>query len=324
MASTQVLERESKKPTPRLEPEARIKVGLKSSTKEALAGYAFLLPNLIGFLAFTSIPVFASFALAFFKWDLLSPPVYVGMENFSQLMKDTYFYQYCWNTIYLMIGIPIGMLGSLAIAMSMNAKIKGIVFFRTAYFLPTISSGVAIFVLWRLIYNPDFGLFNFMIRSFGDLLNIPLNGPNWLTDEAWAKPALIIMGLWQTIGGHNMILYLAALQGIPRDLYEAADIDGANGWAKFLHITWPMISPTTFFIAIMSIIGGFQSGFDAAFIMTGGGPNGSTTTIMYYIYNNAFQWFNMGYAAAISWFLFVVIFIFTIFYWRVGGKTVHY
>ncbi|MDD5085787.1 MAG: sugar ABC transporter permease, partial [Candidatus Omnitrophica bacterium] len=130
--------------------------------------------------------------------------------------------------------------------------------------------------------------------------------------------------VWQSIGGHNMILYLAALQGIPRELYEAADIDGASEWQKFWAVTWPQISPTTFFIAIMSIIGGFQSGFDAAYIMTGGGPNGSTTTIMYYIYNNAFQWFNMGYAAAIAWFLFLIIFIFTLLYWKVGGKLVHY
>ncbi len=308
----------------RIEKNRKIKTGLKNSTKEAIAGYLFLLPNLTGFLIFTSLPVVASLLLSFVKWDLLLPPAFVGLKNFIDLFHDRFFWKFCWNTIYMMMGIPLGMMGSLIVAVAMNQKIKGIVFFRTTFFLPTICSGVAIFILWRLIYNPDFGFFNLAIRKFGDLIHVPLEGPNWLTDEKWAKPALIIMGLWQGIGGHNMILYLASLQGIPRDLYEAADIDGANGWQKFWAVTWPMISPTTFFIAIMSIIGGFQAGFDAAFIMTGGGPSGSTTTIMYYIYNNAFQWFNMGYAAAISWFLFVVIFIMTLFYWRVVGKSVHY
>lgn len=297
---------------------------LKSTTKESIAGYGFLMPNFVGFLAFTSIPVVASLFLSFVKWDLLSTPTFVGLDNFIELMKDRFFWKYCWNTVYLMMGIPIGMMGSLMIALAMNQRIKGIVFYRTTFFLPTICSGVAIFVLWRLIYNPDFGFFNAIIAKFGDLVHLPLKGPNWLTDEKWAKPALIIMGLWQTMGGYNMILYLAALQGIPRDLYEAADIDGANNWQKFWAVTWPMISPTTFFIAIMSVIGGFQAGFDAAYIMTGGGPNGSTTTIMYYIYNNAFQWFNMGYAAAIAWFLFIVIFMFTLLLWRYGGKVVHY
>ena len=206
----------------------------------------------------------------------------------------------------------------------MNQKIKGIVIFRATYFLPTICSGVAIFVLWMQIYNADYGYFNLMINKIGEVLHLNLRGPNWLTDETWAKPALIIMGTWQQIGGPNMILYLAGLQGIPSQLYEAASMDGANAWQKFWAVTWPMISPTTFFIVVMGIIGGFQSGFDAAYVMTGGGPNGSTTTIMYYIYNNAFVWQNMGYAAAISWFLFVIIFVLTMLNLKMQGKTVHY
>lgn len=301
-----------------------VKRELKSTTKEAIAAYLFLMPNFVGFLVFTSIPVVVSFLLGFVSWDLLSPPEWVGFHNFNALFHDSYFWKYCWNTLYLMLGIPLSMMGSLIIALAMNQKIKGIVFFRTTFFLPTICSGVAIFVLWRLIYNPDFGFFNVMIAKLGDVVGIPLQGPNWLMDENWAKPALIIMGLWQSIGGQNMILYLAALQGIPKDLYEAAAIDGANSWQKFWAVTWPHLTPTTFFIAVMSIIGGFQSGFDAAYIMTGGGPHGSTTTIMYYIFNNAFRWFNMGYAAAISWVLFAVILIFTLFFWKFGNKVVHY
>ena len=297
---------------------------MKSSTKETLAAYAFLAPNFIGFLVFTSLPVFASLGLSFFKWDLFSPPSFVGLENFIRLFKDSYFLRYCWNTIYLMAAIPIGMAGSLLLALALNQKLKGIVFFRTVYFLPTICSGVAIYMLWRLLYNSDFGLFNMTIVKLGEIFHLPLKGPNWLTDEAWAKPALIIMNVWQSVGGYNMILYLAALQGVPRDLYEAASIDGANSWQKFWNVTWPQISPTTFFIATMSIIGGFQSGFDPAFIMTGGGPNGSTTTIMYYLFNTAFKWYQMGYAAAIAWILFLIILLFTLLKWKGFGKTVHY
>lgn len=298
----------------------------KSSAEvsEAIAGYGFLLPNLLGFLIFTSIPVLASMALSFYKWDLLSAPKFVGFENYIALFQDPLFWKYCWNTVYMMIAIPLGMAGSLLLAIALNQKLKGIVIFRTVYFLPTLCSGVAIFMLWRLIYNPEFGVFNQLISWFGRMLGLTLTGPNWLTDETWAKPALIIMGVWQTVGGYNMILYLAALQGVPRDLYDAAEVDGANRWQKFWAVTWPQISPTTFFIAIMSVIGGFQAGFDPAYIMTGGGPNGSTTTIIYYLYNNAFQWHNMGYAAAIAWVLFLIVFIFTILQWRGFGKTVHY
>ncbi|MCK4271387.1 sugar ABC transporter permease, partial [bacterium] len=166
--------------------------------------------------------------------------------------------------------------------------------------------------------NPDFGLFN----TF--LANIGIKGPDWLSSITWAKPALIIMGLWGAIGGYNMILYLAALKGVPPELYEAADIDGASRWQKFRHVTWPMITPTTFFIFIMAVIGGFQGYFMAAYIMTGGGPAGATTTMSYYIYNNAFQWFKMGYAASIAWFLFILVFIATLINWKYGGKLVHY
>lgn len=298
---------------------------LKNSTREALAAYGFLLPNLIGFLVFTSIPVVASLVLSFTQWDLLSaPPQFVGVRNFIHLLQSPEFWKYCWNTVYLMAAIPISMAGSLILALAMNQRLKGIVFFRTVYFLPTISSGVAIYILWTFIYNPDFGILNEFIAKFGQLIGLQLEGPHWLTDEKWAKPALIIMNIWQTVGGYNMILYLAALQGVPRELYEAAEIDGANSWQKFWHVTWPQISPTTFFIAIMSIIGGFQSGFDPAYVMTGGGPNGATTTIIFYLYNEAFRWHHMGYAAAIAWVLFWIVFVFTLIQWRSFGKAVHY
>ena len=152
----------------------------------------------------------------------------------------------------------------------------------------------------------------------------PFVGPGWLQDVLWAKPALIIMGIWGSMGGTNMILYLAALQNIPPELYEAAEIDGAGAWSRFWRITWPMVSPTTFFLTIMGIIGGFQGGFNQAHVMTGGGPAGSTTTISYYIYQNAYVWFRMGYAASLAWVLFLIVFALTMANWRFGQKRVHY
>ena len=301
----------------------------KAAWLETLAGYSFLTPNFLGFLVFTSLPVLASLVLAFVQWDILTPPHWVGFQNFVNLLgwhqeegrivaNDPLFWKYCGNTLFLMAGIPINMACSLVLALCMNQKLKGIVVFRTIYFLPTISAGVALCMLWRWIYNPDFGLLNTLLAK------MHMRGPDWLSSTAWAKPALMLMGLWTGMGGGNMILYLASLQGVPTHLYEAAEIDGATPWQKFWNITFPMISPTTFFIFVMSVIGGFQGGFQAAYIMTGGGPAGATTTIEYYIYNNAFQWFKMGYAASIAWFLFIVVLIVTLFNWRYGGRVVQY
>mgnify|MGYP002681813416 FL=1 len=309
----------------------------KSSQKETLAALGFLTPNLLGFLAFTLVPVFWSLGLAFTYWDLFRPPRFVGLFNFVSLlgwhydpylkqtvMNDPFFWKYVGNTVFLMLAIPVGIAASLIAALLMNQKLKGITVFRTIYFLPTVCSGVAILVLWKWLYNNDIGLINNLIARFGDLIGRPLTGPNWLGDAAWSKPSLMLMGLWSGLGGFNMILYLAALQGVPRELYEAAAMDGASAWKSFWAVTWPSISPTTFFILIMSVIGGFQGGFMAANVMTGGGPAGSTTTIEYYIYTVAFMRFLMGYASAIAWVLFVVILAITLLTWRLGGRVVHY
>ena len=284
----------------------------------ALAGYLFLLPNLLGFLVFTFVPVLASLALSFFDWDLFTPPKFAGLHNFGALLKDREFWHYGSNTVFLMLAIPANMMGSLFLAVVMNQKLRGIVVFRTIYFLPSIVAGVGTYLLWRWIYNPDYGFINTLLRAVG------LDGPKWLQSIAWAKPALMFMGFWNTVGGNNMILYLAALQGVSPELYEAANIDGANKWQQFWRITWPLVSPTTFFILTMSLIGGFQGGFEQAMVMTGGGPAGATTTISYYIYNHAFLWNHMGYAAAIAWVLFAVVFVGTLLNWRVGGRIVHY
>ena len=308
---------------------------MKSLDQEALAGYLFILPNFFGFLVFTLVPVAFSLALSFINWDMLSSPKFVGFLNFGTLLgfhreagrlvaNDSLFWKCLFNTLYLMMIIPVQIMASLALALLVNKKIKGVSIFKSIYFLPTISNGVAICLLWAWIYNYDFGLLNTLIIKFGNLIQAPLKAIPWLTSVAWAKPSLMIMGLWIMMGGYNMILFLAALKGVPKELYEAADIDGAGAWDKFWRVTWPMISPTTFFVAVMAVIGGFQGGFMQAYIMTGGGPNRSTTTLEYLIYNHLYSWQHVGYAAAIAWFVFIVIFGITLLNWRFGGRLVQY
>lgn len=299
---------------------------MTTRNKEALAAICFLLPNILGFFLFTFWPVIAAFLLSFTHWDLLTPPRWMGLSNFAELLgfyhspegwraNDPNFWKYLGNTLFLMLGLPLTMTASLGLALVLNKKIRFTYAYRLVFFLPSILSGVAIFYLWRWIYNPDYGLFNAALALIG------IEGPAWLTDVSWAKPALIIMSLWLGAGGTSMILYLAALQSIPHDLYEAAEIDGAGKWAQFLAITWPGVMPVTFFIFVMGVIGGLQGGFEMAYIMTQGGPFGATTTIGYYIYTMAYENFQMGYAAAIAWVLFVIIFFITALNWRFGSKN---
>ena len=308
----------------------------RQQVRSSLTAAAFLAPNVLGFLAFTAIPVVASLTLSFFSWDIISwPPKFVGFDNYIRLLgwqvvdgrwlpRDPLFWKFAGNTCYLMGAIPLNMMGSLALAWVLNQRLRGLVFFRTLVFLPSISSGVAIALLWIWLYNPHFGLINYLLERIGHALGMNVVGPQWLTEVHWAKPALMIMGFWTLVGGMNMIYYLAALQGIPAELYEAAEIDGANSWQTFWAVTWPMISPATFFILTMSMIGGFQGGFLNAYIMTRGGPSGATTTIEYYIFNNLFVYQHAGYAAAIAWCLFMAVLGVTWLHWRQSGKWVFY
>ncbi|NQU44276.1 sugar ABC transporter permease, partial [bacterium] len=279
-----------------------------------LVALLFLTPNIFGFLLFTFLPVIAALALSTFRWDIFHPPRFVGLRNFTDILgwfraedgalrlNDPNFWKYLYNTLFLMMGIPIHMALSLFLAIVLNQKIRGRVFFRTIFFLPNICAGVGLLLLWTYLYDPDFGLINRVLAVIG------VEGPRWLTNYHRAKPAIITMSLWTTMGGLGMIIYLAGLSGIPQELYEAAEIDGAGLWAQFRHVTWPMLAPTTFFIFVTSVIAGFQGGFDAAYVMTQGGPDGATTTVSYYIYNHAFQYFNMGKAAAIAVVLFIIVF----------------
>ncbi len=298
----------------------------KKTIYENLTAWLYLLPNLSGFLLFSMIPVIFAVILSFFKWDVFNSPEFVGLQNFRNLLGWTYsdgqiifndpdFWKYLYNTLFLMMGIPLNMLAALCIAMLLNRKMKGISFFRTVFYLPSICAGVAVYMLWACLYNPEYGIINTVLGFVG------IEGPGWLTEYEWSKPSLMLIELWAAMGGTNMLLYLAGLQGISEELYEAAEIDGASGFQKFWHITVPMLAPTNFFIFVMSVIGGFQGGFDAAFILTQGGPAGSTTTLSYYIYNHAFEWFNMGYAATISLVLFAIVMLVTIINWCFGGKN---
>lgn len=243
---------------------------------------------------------------------------FIGLKNFRDLfVTDPRFKDYLINTLVFLLEIPIGMAISLIMALAMNQPLKGIVVFRVLYFLPNISNLVAIALLWRWILNPDYGFLNSMLRAIGIM-----NPPKWFAHEGWAKVAIIIVDVWKA-AGYNMMLYLAGLQGIPHFLYEAADIDGASGMQQFWKITWPLLGPTHFFILIMGVIGGFQA-FGTQYVMTSGGPAGSTTTIVYYIYNHAYKWGHMGYATAIAVVLFVFVMIITIIQWNISEGNVEY
>lgn len=288
-----------------------------------MTSWAFLTPNLLGVIVFVLFPVVASFLLAFTHWQgnriELSAISWAGLDNFRQLFTDDKFWQSMWNTLVLMLGVPLRLFGCLAVAMLVNQRLREVILYRTLFFLPTISSATAIFILWQALYNPDVGLVN---RILGHIL---IQGPNWLGDPDWAKSALIITGLWQSLGGLTMLLYLAALQGIPEHLYEAAEMDGAGPWQKFWNVTWPMLGPTTFFVVTMGVIRGFQGGFQQAYVMTRGGPANSTATTDYFIYNEAFFTSQqMGYASAAAWVMFAIILAATLIQWRYGQKRVHY
>ncbi len=339
-------------------PRARVRRRVRA--RDWLAAYLFLAPNILGFLTFTLFPVLAALFLSFVSWDVIRPffpqdeessaqrvrvvlsgepgehARYVGIDNYREFLglrrdengslvaNEPAFWKYAYNTVYLMAGIPIGMVLSLICALLMNQQLRGIVAHRTIYFLPSVCAVFAISLLWRWIYEERYGLLNAAIIWLGNALGLEVHPPAWLNDPTWAKPALIIMGLWMGVGGYNCILYLAGLQGIPAELYEAADIDGAGWWHQLRHITWPMLSPTTFFIFVMSVIAGFQGAFVQVDMMTGGGPAGATTTLIYYIYQHAFVWFKMGRACALAMILFVVVFSATLANWRFGKKAVHY
>ncbi|HZG87454.1 sugar ABC transporter permease [Paenibacillus sp.] len=277
--------------------------------KDGAWAVVLLLPNVLGFLAFTLIPVFASFVLSFTSWDMLTPVRWVGLQNYIDLWKDETFVKVFWNTIYFAgVSVPLGIALSLLLAVALD-RIEFKKFYRAAYFLPVVSSMVAIAVVWQFIYNPEYGLLNYILSWFG------IRGPNWLTSTVWAMPAVIITSVWKNLG-FNMLIFLAGLQGISDDYYEAASLDGARWHQKFFHITIPLLAPTTFFVTVMSFIASFQV-FDTIFLMTQGGPARSTSVIVHYLYEHGFKYFNMGYASAMAYVLFFLMFVITVVqFWR--------
>jgi multiple sugar transport system permease protein len=282
-----------------------------------MVGYLFVAPLILGLIIFTYGPVLAAFFLSFTKGDYISTPKWIGVDNYTALLKDKLFWQSLRNTLYYVAGVvPAGMVLSLLLALAMNQKLRGIVFFRSIFFLPTISSSVAISLMWLWIYNPEFGVMNFLLDQVG------IKGPTWLSSPAWAMPAVVVMAVWRGLG-YNMLIYLAGLQGIPEVYYEAASIDGAGAWAKFWNITLPLLSPTTFMLLILGLIGAFQV-FEYTYVMTQGGPVYATLTMVLYVFNNAFRDFEMGYASALAYVLFFILLALTIIQFRMQRRWVHY
>lgn len=285
---------------------------------DGFAAFLFLSPTIIIFGAFIIFPVIFSFYLSFHQWNMFGTDrTFIGFANYSQLLSSPEFWQVFKNTIVYTVGtVPVNMMLALAVAYVLNKKLIGKKFLRTAFFTPVIISWIAAAVIWRWLFEPNYGLINHVIGWFG------VSQVNWLNDPSMAMIALIIVGVWKTFG-FNMILFSAGLQAIPEHYYEAAEIDGANKMSQFWNITIPLLSPTTFFIVIMSVIGSFQV-FDAVYVLTSGGPFGSTKVMIFYIYENAFKFFNMGYASALAYVLFAVIFILTLLQVKFLSKRVHY
>lgn len=286
--------------------------------------YLFLLPSFIGFLIFVALPVLAALGLSFVRWNLLTPPEFAGLANYTQLLtRDRIFQRVFWNTAYFIVTIvPLQLIFGLMLAVALNQAIRGLTFYRLIYFMPVVTNIVAAAMIFQWMFNRDFGIFSAMIWKLAESTGLPITPPDWLNSTFWAKPAVVILTLWKNTG-FTMVIYLAGLQAVPPELYDAAKVDGANAWQRFRSITIPLVSPTTFFLLVIQMIGAFQL-FSEPYVMTRGGPAQATLTIVYYIYQNAFEFGRMGKASAIAWVLFAFIFIFTFLQIRLQRRWVHY
>jgi len=278
---------------------------------------AFLAPTVVGFLLFSLIPIARSLYLSFTSWDILQPAEWVGLKNYKVLLGSEEFWRVMRNTgEYIVLYVPLMLVSSLALAALLNRRFAGVGVYKVLFFLPVLTSWVAGSLIWRWILNHKYGLVNILLGHIG------VAGPAWLDDKYWAMPGIVLASVWKDAGFFALI-FLGALKGINHEYYEAAQIDGASPWNKFRHITLPLVSPTTFFVTITSIINSFQV-FAQVQIMTYGGPAGATQVIMERIYKYAFQFFKMGYASALSWVLFVIILIITAIQWRLQKGWVFY
>jgi multiple sugar transport system permease protein len=296
--------------------QKRLSFGSPLARREAFTFYVLIAPWVFGFLVFLAWPMLRSLYLSFTDYSLLTPPVWVGIQNYQRIFTDPDFWQSLKVTLIFALGsVPGGTVIALAIAMVLAQKLRGINFWRTIFFMPSILSSIAVAILWLFIFRPEGGLLNVVLSWFG------IQGPSWVTSETWALPALILMSWW-TVGG-QMVIYLAGLKGIPDTFYEAAEIDGANGWQKFRFVTLPMLSPTIFFNVVLGIIGALQV-FDVGWVMTRGGPNKATLFYMINLYNRAFSYVQMGYASALAWILFIIIMAITLLVIRSSALWVFY
>ena len=285
--------------------------------KRTLEGYLFISPWLVGLILFTVGPVVASFVLSFYKWRLISPPQFVGLDNYvTMFTEDSLFWQSLRVTlIYVAVAVPLQLAFALFLAILLNQKVRLMPLFRTLFYLPSVVSGVAVAVLWLWLYQPQFGLVNNFLGQLG------IEGPPWLVSLRWALPAIIGASLW-TVGG-TMIIFLAGLKDIPQHLYEAAELDGAGEWAQFRHVTLPMLSPVIFFNVVLGMIVGFRQ-FELPLVMTVGGPVNATMFYSLYLYLSAFKFLKMGYASALGWVLLLIIMAVTAVQLRLARHWVYY
>jgi multiple sugar transport system permease protein len=306
---------------------------LSMSKREALYGYLFISPWLIGFLIFTIGPMLASLYFSFTDYNIVNPPSWVGLANYAKIFSgipdairthspealgDPLFWKSLQVTLYYaMMALPLGLIVSFFLAILLNQKIPGVNLWRTIYFLPSVIAGVAVTILWVRIFNPRVGILNPILEKFG----VP--GPGWLSSPNWAVPALVIMSLWGIGGG--MIIYLAGLQGVPTDLYDASKVDGANLFQRFRYVTFPMMTPVIFYELVLSLIATFQY-FTEAYVASGGSGGPARSTLFYnlYLYQNAFKYFDMGYASTMAWILFVVVLVLTLLVFRSSQYWVYY
>ena len=289
---------------------------LTVARREAIAGYLFIAPWLVGFLVFLIGPILASFYFSLTDYQLVKAPNYVGLDNYRRMLEDDLVWKALRVTsVYVLVSTPLVLVLSFGVAVLMNQRVKGVGFWRTLFYLPNLVPIVASTMLWLWIFNPQFGLLNLLLKQIG------VTGPLWLRSTDWALPSLILMSLW-SVGG-PMLVYLAGLQGIPTELYDAVEVDGGGAWARFWTITVPMMTPVIFYNLVLGLIAGFQV-FAQPFIMTGGGPRYATLFYVLYLYENAFQYFRMGYASALAWLLFLIILGLTVLMFRWSAFWVYY
>jgi len=296
----------------------RLRETLRQMRKNWTA-YLFLAPGLLHFAIFTMFALSFAFYISFHKWNIIQPDKpFVGLDNYVRLFHDPRFLRAVTNTLTFMVGVPLGLASGLSVALLLNTKVRGQAIYRTLFYIPVVTPLVVSSIIWKWVYQGDYGLLNYYLLKFGLIAHKIV----WLADPNLALPALVIMGIWGGTGG-TMVIYLAGLQSIPQEMYDAAMVDGANSLQRLLYITIPLLRPTTFFLLITSVIGTFQI-FTEVYIMTNGGPLNRTTTIGYYLYTTAFRKFDMGYATAMAFVLFAMIFVFTLLQWKYARGDVEY